>query len=102
MKAVRFHSQAALELEEAADYYEVRRRGLGRLLLDEVEQRVAHIRRYPSSGAPYKETTFRHAILNRFPYILFYMERSELLWIVAVAHAKRRPGYWQGRSYEGE
>lgn len=35
--------------------------------------------------------------VNGFPYRVVYFVADELLTIVAVAHAKRRPGYWRER-----
>lgn len=32
-----------------------------------------------------------------FPYRVIYFARDDLLMIVAVAHTKRRPGYWRER-----
>ena len=39
----------------------------------------------------------RRALLGRFPYFVVYRERSRKIEIIAVAHAKRRPGYWARR-----
>lgn len=35
--------------------------------------------------------------VTSFPYRVVYFVESDLLTIVAVAHAKRRPGYWRER-----
>jgi hypothetical protein len=32
--------------------------------------------------------------------IAFYAELEEAIWIVAVAHGKRRPDYWRRRRFE--
>lgn len=39
----------------------------------------------------------RRALLPRFPYAIVFLVRAEELRVLAVAHAKRRPGYWLGR-----
>lgn len=101
MKPVVIHSLATQELEEALSFYEDQREGLGKGFLAEVERAAERLQYFPTSGAPYKDTPFRHTVLRRFPYILFYMELEEAIWIAAVAHARRRPGYWQDRDYEG-
>jgi toxin ParE1/3/4 len=36
-------------------------------------------------------------ILSRFPYSIVFRERLHDIQIIAVAHAKRRPGYWSNR-----
>ena len=32
--------------------------------------------------------------LKRFPFSIIYLEKADRVWIVAVAHPSRRPGYW--------
>jgi len=97
VKPVLFHSQARTELEEAIVFYEERELGLGLDLHTAVEQAIGRIQQHPQLGAPYKATGFRHHVVRRFPYIIFYAELEEAIWIVAVAHWKRRPDYWRNR-----
>ena len=35
--------------------------------------------------------------MSGFPYSVIFQEKSDIILVVAVAHAKRRPGYWQTR-----
>jgi hypothetical protein len=35
--------------------------------------------------------------MQRFPFSVVYLDDPELIAIIAVAHTKRRPGYWKGR-----
>jgi len=39
----------------------------------------------------------RRILLKRFPYFIVFFEWQDEVYIVAIAHAKRRPGYWRGR-----
>ena len=102
MKPILFHPEASLELDDAWAYYETLRRGLGQELQDEVERAIAQLQQFPSIGAPYKDTSLRRIILQRFPYILYYRELPQALWIEAMAHASRRPMYWHRRGYPEE
>ncbi len=46
---------------------------------------------------PILEDNVRVKLLNPFPYSLLYsVEESEIL-VIALAHQKRRPGYWRDR-----
>lgn len=36
--------------------------------------------------------------VSGFPYGVVYFVEHEVVTIVAVAHAKRRPGYWRDRA----
>ena len=39
----------------------------------------------------------RKLVLDRFPYYLIYNISFETVYIVAVAHERRKPGYWETR-----
>jgi plasmid stabilization system protein ParE len=93
-----FHPEALLEYQEAATWYEAQRFRLGVEFTVAVEAAVAAIladpRRYQPAGGDIR--IFR---MKRFPYYLFYryLESRDHVRIVAVAHHKRRPGYWRKR-----
>jgi toxin ParE1/3/4 len=41
----------------------------------------------------------RRALLPKpFPYVVFYYLRENVVVVLAIAHARRRPGYWFERS----
>jgi toxin ParE1/3/4 len=98
---VRFSPEVRDELAEAALWYEARRAGLGAEFLSEVEAVLPLLESRPHSFprleglAPTLEV--RRALLPRFPYALVFLVRPEELRVLAVAHAKRRPGYWLSR-----
>ena len=100
MKPITIHSHARAELDEAIAFYEQQKAGLGLDLLSAVEQATERIQQHPHSGPPYKETELRHYIIRGFPYVIFYAELEEAIWIVAIAHEKRRPDYWEKRKPE--
>ena len=39
----------------------------------------------------------RRLFLDRFPYFVVFRETAKELQVIAIAHAKRRPGYWKKR-----
>jgi hypothetical protein len=43
---------------------------------------------------------YRRRLLTRFPYVVFYEVVDDAVEVIAVAHAKRRPGYWLHRRSE--
>jgi len=100
VKPVVVHSAARAELDEAMGFYENRANGLGLDLEAKVERAVAAIQRNPASWPRHKRTAFRKAFVERFPFIVFYMELADSIWIVAVAHGSRRPDYWSRRKLE--
>ncbi len=91
-----FHPEAEQEFIEAAAYYERQVMGLGERFGGEVRQVIERLLEYPELGSPINED-LRRLVLPRFPYVLIYSVTSDLLRVVAVAHAHRRPGYWRTR-----
>jgi toxin ParE1/3/4 len=39
----------------------------------------------------------RRFVMQRFPFSVVYLDDPELLTIIAIAHSKRKPGYWKDR-----
>ena len=93
---VTFHEEAEAELLEAARYYEERVSGLGHALIEDVELAVLDISSNPLS-CPTVGAELRRRVVRRFPYSLLYFAETERIVVVAVAHQKRRPGYWKYR-----
>jgi len=91
-----WHPLAKRELFEAQDFYEDRAAGLGDTFLERVEAAVLLIRRYPRSGSA-AGASLRQARVLQFPYSLVYRIEEERIFILAVAHDKRRPRYWARR-----
>jgi toxin ParE1/3/4 len=100
VKPVVFHAEAEAELRAAIRFYEDQREGLGAEFQDEVEQATERIARMPQAFSPYGRDGLRKYVLARFPYSIFYLELEECIWIAAVAHQRRRPGYWARRHPE--
>src|SRR2546426_179240 len=85
-----------IEMEQAAAWYERRERGLGESFEDAVTEVEAFIARNPQLGTPYRRGT-RKWVVPVFPYSVIYREEADRIMVFAVAHAKRRPGYWLRR-----
>ena len=98
MKPLRFSDPASEELAEAVRWYEQQRTGLGAELFDTVAQSVDLIRANPEIGTPQRaQLPARQYLLRRFPYKVIYRNRDEDIYVVAIAHTKRRPNYWKDR-----
>jgi len=91
-----FHPEAEEEFLEAISYYEVQMPGLGERFAAEVRAASALLLEYPEIG-PLISQELRKLVLDRFPYYLIYSSSSETVYIVAVAHERRKPGYWEAR-----
>lgn len=97
MTSLDLHPKAEKEIEQAQRYYNKKRDGLGEEFLDELEITFQFMELHPKAGAFFLNTSFRKRTLNRFPYVVYYQEKGDTIWVVAVAHGKRKPGYWLSR-----
>lgn len=91
-----FHELAESELNEASAYYARARPGLGDAFVTEVQHAVDALATSPLAGMAVEQDV-RWWLLRRFPYSVLYRVRGDHIRILAIAHQKRRPFYWQGR-----
>ena len=96
MRKATLHTDAAVEMNEAARYYEERAPGLGLSFIKAVERSVDQIMANSEAYQLVGED-IRRKIMKGFPYSLLYAIESDRIRIIAVAHMKRRPDYWQYR-----
>lgn len=95
-KEIRLRDEAETDLEEAAIWYQRQRRGLGYEFLDEVVTLLQTVQQHPLVYPVIHRETHR-ALMRRFPFGVFYLVEPEYIVVVAVMHASRHPGRWQGR-----
>ena len=97
MKRVAYHRLAAAELIESARFYDRRRPRLGDEFLSAVDAVQELIRTQPQLGRRGLLGTLSFRT-RRFPFSrVVYELQPDRIWIVAVAHLSRRPGYWARR-----
>ena len=96
MKPFVFHPDAANEYAEAARYYVAVAPNLGIRFYEEIERLIVQVRRHPDHFWRFSPPA-RRVLAHRFPYSVVYLNEPDRVWIVALMHAKRRPGYWRDR-----
>lgn len=96
---IRFSPPARAELEDAIRFYELAMPGLGERFLSEIRRALHQIIRYPMAG-PVVEGDIRKCLLARFPYKLLYSVETDYIYVIAVAHHHRKPGYWSKENNE--
>jgi toxin ParE1/3/4 len=84
------------ELNEAVAYYEEVESGLGWRLKEEVRATILWIQANPLLPR-LRPKGYRRVNLRVFPYYVAYFIFGGTIWIVAVAHGRRRPEYWMKR-----
>ena len=95
-KPYQFHP-AAWDEFEAADHWDAQRSpDASEAFLLAVEEALASITESPRRWPLYLHGT-RRFVLQRFPFSVIYLDEPDFVQIIAVAHGKRRPGYWKRR-----
>ena len=95
-RPIRFDPAAQRELNEAAEFYDAEDPGLGDAFLDAIERAFKQIQAFPESS-PISLGSLRTKVLPAFPLSLIYWIADDAIVILAVAHHRRRPGYWRDR-----
>jgi toxin ParE1/3/4 len=70
---------------------------LGAEFIDAVYQAIEFVRDTRAAGAPIREG-LRRWLVRRFPYSVIYREEDDRMYVLAIAHHRRRPDYWRERS----
>lgn len=97
MSEIVVHEGADEELRAATIFYDSRESGLGAQFLDEFSLALEKILKRPLSHSVFFDQ-YRRYLMFRFPYSVVYRTEGERIVILAVAHLRRRPGYWSDRS----
>jgi toxin ParE1/3/4 len=102
VKPLRFGAEARREFRAAADWYAARDSAVSIRFVAAVQRAVDLIRAAPhthplATDVP-AAVPVRVLRLARFPYAVFFVELPDEVRVLAVAHGRRRPGYWQHRT----
>jgi plasmid stabilization system protein ParE len=93
--------EAEVELTEAVAHYEEIEPGLGARLKEEVRAALRWIADHPELPR-LRSKGYRRVNLKVFRYYLAYFIWADVIWILALAHAHRRPEYWLKRKQDLE
>lgn len=98
----RIHPAAEEEAEDAAEWYGARIPTLGiefaRSHVQAIDSIVENPQIYPVAEDTPADVECRNMLqLGRFPYLIVEDGVDDAIYILAVAHRNRRPGYWKNR-----
>ncbi len=96
MKPYVFHPEADVEYLAALEYHKNIDSELGARLFEEIERLITEVCRQPDRFFQFSPPA-RRALSPEFPYSVVYLDEPDRIWIVAIMHAKRFPGYWRER-----
>lgn len=98
MKPVRLRAAAKRDLKEAAAWYEDQNAEIADRFAAEVTRTLELIEQFPMTGAPVPGVTdpdIRRLPVHNFPYHVVFLRLSDRIAVLAIAHDRRRPGYWR-------
>lgn len=100
-KPVRFDREAEEELAAAVDWYESQQHALGLDLREVIDDAISRIGeaplQFPLLSTIPSELGVRTCSVKRFPYSIVFLELPTEIRVLALAHTRRRPGYWHSR-----
>jgi hypothetical protein len=94
----RLHPEADDELAAAGFWYDDDYPGRGDRFRDATWDALQRIRAAPRSFPFWRRRSdVRACVVPRFPFTVFFIAEANGVTVYAVAHDKRRPGYWKKR-----
>ena len=97
MPNIIFHPDVALEVRASYTWYEGQAVGLGEDYLSELESAYQTIVELPNTW-PMFQQNYRRYLLSKFPFSVIYRSNGKFIFVVAVMHNHRKPGYWLNRT----
>ena len=88
--------EAQAEFDEAFDWYDARRVGLGLAFVGAVQEVFDRVAANPRiCRTVYADV--RRGVVSRFPYCVFYRTHADRIEVLSVFYTSRDPAIWQGR-----
>ncbi len=91
-------ANAELDIEEAFNWYESQDQGLGKSFIRCLDSKIDSIHNNPLHFQIVQKPSIRRALVNRFPFSIYYINQEDLISIIAVLHQHRSPESWKNRT----
>ena len=98
IKEIFIRPEAELDIDDAYQYYEECRAGLGSDFILCVDEALSKIARTPEQYPNVYKSSVRRLLIQRFPFGVFFLIEPTRIIILAVMHARRDPKKWQNRT----
>jgi len=97
MSKLIFHPDVAKEIKASYEWYQGQAEGLGDDFLVELESAYEAIMELPNTWPNFSNNR-RRFLLSRFPFSVIYHPSNNSVFVVAVMHNSKKPGYWESRT----
>jgi plasmid stabilization system protein ParE len=95
-KSIELHPAATREAAQAFQWYASRSARAAERFADALDRAIGQVQERPQSFPLHLAGT-RRCLLSRYPYLVVFRELDDRIQVIAVAHGRRRPGYWTRR-----
>lgn len=96
MLPIEFLPDARLDFDQSFDWYVARSSRAALRFSQEVDDALARIAQDPARF-PLIKADFFECSIKKFPFRIIFRVLQDRIFIVSIAHAKRRPDFWSGR-----
>ncbi len=88
-----FHPGIAHDYDEAYEWYEEKKRGLGEQFLESVRKELEKISEQPHIFSERSKKGFREARMKTFPFLIIYKIyiRKKIIFINSIHHTSKHP-----------
>ena len=96
MAELEYHPEASDEVAQAFAWYSEVDPEVGGRFKVELDRAERLVQRSPETWGPYLHDT-RGYRFRGFPFVMAYIIREDRIIVIAIAHTRRKPGYWRDR-----
>jgi len=97
IKPLEIHPEALAELKSAVTWYQEKSPSAALNFMEELDQVLDWVIASPSRWPSAAHGT-RKLVMRRYPFAVIYCEKETVIQVLAIAHGRRRPGYWKKRT----
>ena len=87
---------AELDIRDSVDHYKGIEDGLDIKFIKSINTKISHISKNPYAF-PVEKYDIRKAVVDKFPFCIYFVPRTDTIYIMAVFHDKRNPQIWKQR-----
>jgi len=89
--------QAQRDFDKTYGWYEDQYEGLGKEFAHCVDAKITEIQRSPEQFQIIYKDKVRRALVTRFPYSVFFVNKPDVFSIFAILRQNRNPELWKDR-----
>lgn len=88
---------AEFEFDEASDWYRLQNPSVRDRFVLSVDAKIAAITKRPLTFPIVEGNKIRRAVINGFPYSIYFVLDGDHIVILSIFHNSRNPIIWRGR-----